>query len=250
MSYKGVKSFYSQYKKPFDSDAIALNVAKKRLREKGISTSSRSAQVAIEEEKLAVLAEWKQTGINGNIAHEFIQHRQMKLHPNSEFGGYVKLEEGQELSEIETNKVRRNIHYYEKQVVDNDAKIIGYIDHLYVDEKGYIHVEDYKTHKDLTIGYTYEKNGIRFIENYYPPVSHLVDCKFTDANLQLSFYMYMLWKSNKRLKPGKILITHIVLDENGKRTGEEITREAPYLIDEVKALIRDHKKKVKDGLSV
>lgn len=248
--YQGVKSFISQYKKPFDSDAIALAMAKKRLRERGISTSSRSSSEAIQEEKLAVLAEWKQIADNGSIAHEEIQNREMEKNENSIFEGYQKLEKDQILSEKTVNHVDRNMHYYEKQVVLNDIFILGYIDHLYIDEKGYIHIEDYKTFEKFTIGYTFIKNNIKFIENYFNPVKHLVDCKFTDANLQLSFYMYMIWKSNKKLKPGSITITHVVLDSDGKRTGEEIEYKAPYLLDEVKAMIRDQKKKMNDKPSI
>lgn len=248
--YKGVKSFISRYKKPFDADAVALNVAKKRLRERGIITSSRTGAGLIEEEKLVVLAEWQKTADNGSAAHEEIQAREMRENPNSVFGGYQKLAEGQILLEKEVNLVERDFHYFEKQIVLNDIFLIGYIDHLYIDKKGYIHITDYKTHEKFTVGYTFIKNNIKFIENYYAPVKHLIDDKFTDANLQLSFYMYMLWKSNKRLKPGSITITHVVLDSNGKMTGEEINYKAPYLLEEVKAMIRDQKKKMNDKPSV
>ena len=48
------------------------------------------------------------------------------------------------------------------------------------------------------------------------PVNHLDDCNLNHYALQLSFYMYMILKHNPKLRPGKMIIEHIVFEEAGK----------------------------------
>lgn len=250
MSYKGVKKFITHFKEPFDAETVSFNVAKKRLREKGISTASKLGQERIKEEQTVVLAEWQKSADDGTAAHELVQNREMELHPNSIMGGWVPTEEGVLFNAEEINHTDRDINYFEKHVVDNDLMIRGFIDKCYVDKKGYIHITDYKTFKVMTRGYTFEKNGIRFQKLFFAPIAHVVDCKFSEANLQCSIYMYLIWKHNPKLKPGTITIHHVILDDDGKPTGEEVPYDAPYMVEEVKAMAREYKKQMNNEVSI
>ena len=248
--YRGAKRIIELYKEPFDREGRAIKLAKKRLREQGVSTNTKKAQELIEEEKLKVLQEWRDKADNGKKAHDFIQQRELKKYPNSHIGNYEKFEGEGDYKPLFV-ELEREKHYYEKYIYNDDYEIIGYIDHLYIDKKGYIHIEDWKTHSNFTRGYTYEApNGFRIKNYYYQPISNLIDCKFTDAQLQCSLYMYMVWLLNPKLKFGKIKIIHVVLDEEGNRTGEELPYECSFLLDEIKTLLRDYKKNKQNELSI
>ena len=248
---KGIKDIISLYSKPFNRELKATNVAKQRLKEMGTSYSTKAGKVLLDIEKDKVILEWDKKISFGEIAHEAVRKRNMDLYPNHIFEGYKNNNEGfKDFDSSKINKIEREIHYYEKHIVNNDLKSSGYIDDLFVDKKGYIHINEMKTYSKLVRGYSFEKNGLRFTENCYSPISHLIDCNFTDANLQASFYMYIIWNSNKKFKPGTITITHIKLDEEGNRTGEEIAYPAPYLLNEVKDIIKDYRKRLENGIII
>ena len=86
------------------------------------------------------------------------------------------------------------------------------------------------------------------------PIDHLDDCNYMHYALQLSIYMYIINKHNPNLKPGKIVLEHIVFkkegedkygnpvyykDEEGNPCVEKVvTYELPYLKREVISLIK------------
>ena len=47
------------------------------------------------------------------------------------------------------------------------------------------------------------------------PVSHIEDCNLMHYNLQLSLYMYMIIKHNPKLKPGKLILQHVIFEKEG-----------------------------------
>lgn len=184
---RGVKSFIELYKEPFDRQAKALKKAKENLKEKGIAANSKQGKELLDEEVLLVFAEWQKTADEGEKAHKTIQEREMSRFPNSKLEGYIKGEgEGLNFSNI----LERNMHYFEKQIVDAQSGLRGFVDHVFVDEKGYIHIEEYKSTQNFTKGFTFEKNGIRFQIPMLYPIAHITDCKHSLANLQASVYMY------------------------------------------------------------
>ena len=239
--YTGVKSLISLYKKPFNREVTALKKAKQRLREQGKKTT----ETLVTEEKELVLAEWDQLAKFGTQAHESIVNRRIKKFPKSVVGKYTKFEGEEKLPAEDINKLEVGMRYYEKMIVDNQNMIIGYADEVNVDERGYINIEDFKTHREIRRTYTAKAdNGFTIINNFYHPVGNLIDCNYIECALQASFYMYILWTYNKRLKPGKLTMLHTKLDEEtGNIIGEEVI-ELPYLIEEVKAIIQ-HQKELK-----
>jgi hypothetical protein len=48
------------------------------------------------------------------------------------------------------------------------------------------------------------------------PVNHLGDCNFNHYALQLSLYMYIILKHNPRLKPGSMVLHHILFQEQAR----------------------------------
>ncbi len=239
--YIGVKKLIQSYKKPFNREVAALKKAKARLREEG----KKATEKLVEEEKQLVLAEWDRKTQFGTEAHEKVISRRVKRYPTSIVGKYVKFEGEDELPAEEINKLEVNTRYYEKLLVDNQNHIIGYADEVFVDERGYINIQDFKSHDEIRRTYTAKgTNGFIIVDNFYYPIKDLVDCNFNECALQASIYMYILWTYNKRLKPGKLTMLHTKLDpDTGSIMTEEVI-ELPYLVDEVKALFQ-HLKEIK-----
>lgn len=112
---------------------------------------------------------------------------------------------------------------------------------------GIITVTDYKTNKELkTRGFVNWEKKVSMMQS---PVSHLEDCHLTHYALQLSMYMFMILKHNPQLKPGNLIIHHIVFEEAGRdkydnpitlrnEQGDPVVKEViphklPYLKQEV-----------------
>jgi hypothetical protein len=91
----------------------------------------------------------------------------------------------------------------------------------------------------------------------FHPVSHLDDCNYNHYALQLSLYMYIILKHNPRLKPGKLVLDHVIFEDEGlTEDGNKIHKlnsegrpiiknidryELPYLKAEVIAIINHMK---------
>lgn len=242
--YIGVNELISLYKKEFDQNKKATDLAKRRVREQGFSLSGKLGNSRIEDEKKLVIKEWDKKRDNSKKVHRTIQERESKLNKGSIIGEYKKIEDG-EIPIFPNIELDRNIHYYEKFLYNEKYKIIGYADHLYIDSKGYINIEDYKCNQTFTTNFTFEKNGLRFIEKFKQPINNLIDSKLVYAQLQSSLYMYLAWTLNPKLKFGNIKITHVVLNEDGESTGEEFKYDVPFLLDEIKLILKDYIKNKK-----
>jgi hypothetical protein len=56
------------------------------------------------------------------------------------------------------------------------------------------------------------------------PLTHLDDCNLNHYTLQLSLYLYIILKHNPRLKPGNLIIHHILFETVGvDKFGNPIT---------------------------
>jgi hypothetical protein len=124
---------------------------------------------------------------------------------------------------------------------------------------GYVNIYDYKTNKEIKTQSYVNWEGIS--DTMLPPVNNLGDCNLNHYALQLSFYMYMIIKHNPRLKPGRMIIEHILFkeagrdaydnrvvlyDEMGEPVVDEIVKyEVPYLKTEVINIINHLKENVK-----
>lgn len=238
--YIGVKEFINGYHEPFDRIAKATNKAKKDLKDRG----ERATKEMLNKEIELVIAEWDEKIEKGYKAHEFVYKKEIEKNPNIIVGKYKKAESlGSELlNALEINKLELDKTYLEKQIVSNHNGLIGYIDKLEVTKNGFINITDIKSWEHIYRSSSFVVNGFRVPPKFFfSPIDNLQDCNYNEVCLQLSIYMYIVWTYNKKLKPGKLCINHLILNEDGKVIDEKII-EVPYLRREVKALLNNKKK--------
>jgi len=136
--------------------------------------------------------------------------------------------------------------YPEHFVYLKSAAICGQADRVEV-INGVINIYDYKTNKELKTEPYINWEGVR--KKLNGPVSHIDDCHLQHYTLQLSIYMYIMLKHNRKYKPGKIVIEHVTFEkegddkygypitkynENGDPIVKEVTQyKVPYLKQEV-----------------
>ena len=117
---------------------------------------------------------------------------------------------------------------------------------------GYVHITDYKTNKEIKKTSFVNWEGIS--KKMLNPLTHLDDCNYNHYNLQLSIYMYIILKHNPGLKPGNIVISHVIFEEEGRDENdypitkydadgnpiikEIIRHEMPYLKNEVMQMMK------------
>ena len=77
-----------------------------------------------------------------------------------------------------------------------------------------VNIIDYKTNKEIKMNSFKNWEGIAAMMEH--PVSHLEDCSYNHYNLQLSIYMFMILKHNPKLKPGKLMLHHIIFEKAGE----------------------------------
>lgn len=234
MSYKGIKEFIAEFKEPFDYK----KVAKERLKENG----ERATKQAIDNEIVILKEEFKKKQNKGTAIHKKIQNKKTKIKEYIVEGWENSSKKG--APDPSTNILRNNTSYIEKKIVSEKYGLVGYADEVEV-RKNYINIEDVKTSKRIYKTSSIRlKNGFVLPPTYfYPPIDKLQACNYYEAALQMSLYMYLLWMHNKKLKPGKLHIRHIKTNDNDQILGEELI-EVPYLIEEVKRLL---KHKLKNG---
>lgn len=140
--------------------------------------------------------------------------------------------------------------YPEHFVYLKSAGVCGQADRVEV-VNGYINIYDYKTNKEIKTEPYINWEGIR--KTLQSPLSHIDDCNLMHYTLQMSTYMYIMLKHNRKLRPGKMVIEHVVFDKEGddefgypiiKQTedGNPIVKEivpyeVPYLKEEVVTMI-------------
>ena len=239
-----VTSLLSNFKKPFDAEKIAASVTKK----------SRSKWFGIPPEKILEL--WKAEADRATTLGTFYHNqREADLCSLSsiELEGipipiYKPIEEGA-LKKAPEQKLTDGI-YPEHMVYLKSAGICGQSDLVEV-VNSKVNIIDYKTNKEIKKESFKNWEGIS--DKMQHPVSHLDDCNFNHYALQLSIYMYIILKHNRKLRPGKIYIHHVIFEVEGTdEYGYPITRyssngdpvvkeviqmEVPYLADEVISII-------------
>lgn len=244
IDWVSVTSLLSNFKKPFDAEKIAASVTKK----------SRSKWFGIPPEKILEL--WKAEADRATTLGTFYHNqREADLCSLSsiELEGipipvYKPLEEGA-LKKAPEQKLTDGI-YPEHMVYLKSAGICGQSDLVEV-VNSKVNIIDYKTNKEIKTESFKNWEGIS--DKMSHPVSHLDDCNFNHYALQLSIYMYIILKHNRKLRPGKIYIHHVIFEVEGTdEYGYPITRyssngdpvvkevvqmEVPYLADEVISII-------------
>jgi hypothetical protein len=76
-----------------------------------------------------------------------------------------------------------------------------------------VYITDYKTNKEIKTSSFVNWEGLS--QKMDQPVSHLDDCNYFHYALQLSIYMYMIIKHNPKLKPGSLILHHVLFETEG-----------------------------------
>lgn len=248
IEWKSVTSLLSKYKKPFDAEAVAEKCA----------TNRKSKWYGLTKEEIK--AYWKQE-VNDAIELGTWYHGQRES-DLIEFNSITKQDVLLPINKpIYSNGVKfappqklKDGVYPEHMVYLKSAGICGQSDRVEV-INGVVDVCDYKTNKELrTEGYV-SWDGVR--ERLESPLDHLDSCELVTYGLQLSIYMYIILKHNPKLKPGKLIIEHIIFDENPRNKynvrnlkrdeygnpifKEMIRYEVPYYKEEVIAILNSLK---------
>lgn len=102
--------------------------------------------------------------------------------------------------------------YPEHMVYLKSAGICGQADRVEVIGDT-LNIYDYKTNKEIKQESYRNWEGVSKKMSY--PIDHLDDCNYMHYALQLSIYMYIIIKHNPNLKPGKIVLEHIIFKKSG-----------------------------------
>ena len=117
--------------------------------------------------------------------------------------------------------------------------------------KDHIDIIDYKTNKKIDMHSFKNWEGVS--EKMLGPCAHLDNCNYNHYSLQLSIYMYIILKHNPKLKPGKLILQHVIFEKAGEDefgypinkldndknpvVKEVVPYEVPYLRLEVRNMI-------------
>ena len=244
IQWTSVTSVISKFKEYFDADAIAEKSSKnKKSKWYGMSPEAIKEAWKNESDRAINLGTWYHNQRESDI---------LGCDTISRDGQDLKIFKSLETNGIKTapdQKLKDGI-YPEHFVYLKSAGICGQSDRVEV-LNSKVDVYDYKTNKEIKLESYKNWEGIS--KKMFYPLSHLDDCNYNHYALQLSLYMYIIIKHNPKLKPGKLILDHVIFEDDGvDKEGKKIHRldlegypiiknveryELPYLKEEVIAII-------------
>jgi hypothetical protein len=206
INWLGVTSFVKLFKQPFDPVAQSIKS----------SQNKRSKWYGIEPKKIQNI--WENEGdrgmTNGSKFHDQRESDLLSLQTIQRMGVAVPIIKpiyNGGIKEAPDQKLVEGI-YPEHFVYLKSAGVCGQSDRVEV-VQGMVDVIDYKTNKEI------KKESFRNWEGISQmmtgPVAHLEDCNFNHYALQLSIYMYIILKHNPIYKPNKLVLHHILFEQDG-----------------------------------
>ncbi len=245
IEWKSVTSFISQFKQPFESDAIALKSSKnKKSKWYGMSVEDIQAAWKSEAKRATDLGTWYHNCREADLCGLETIEREGVTVP------VFKPIEVEGVKHAPDQKLKDGI-YPEHMVYLKSVGLCGQSDLVEV-VNNKVNITDYKTNKEIKTESYVNWEGIS--QKMFPPVAHLDDCNFNHYALQLSLYMYIILKHNPKLKAGSLTLHHILFEEAGKdKYGNPITAldtngdpvvkdivkyDVPYLKAEIVELIK------------
>lgn len=150
--------------------------------------------------------------------------------------------------------------YPEHIIYNEKIGVCGQSDLVFVAD-GFVDISDYKTVKEMKLQSWKPTFGPS--KKMLAPVDNLEDCNFFHYALQLSIYLKLILMKNPDLKPGKLILIHVMFEldgvdqygfpiikvENGNEVVKEIKKyEVPYLeIEAVKCLKKMRSLRLMEG---
>lgn len=256
ISWMSVTSLISKLKQPFEAEKIAEKSSKnKRSKWYGMTKDQILSVWKAESERAITVGNWYHNQREEDLLGLDSIERHGKvipiMQPLADTSG-IKIAPNQRLTD---GMYPEHFVYMKSLGICGQSDLVEVID-------GVVHITDYKTNKEIRSESYKDWEGLSQKMNH--PVSHLDDCNLNHYNLQLSIYMYMILKHNPRLKPGTLMIQHIMFEDEGKdpngypilktnTDGDPVIKDIiyydiPYLKDEVLALVKwfqDNKSKFK-----
>ncbi len=256
ISWMSVTSLISKLKQPFEAEKIAEKSSKnKRSKWYGMTKDQILSVWKAESERAITVGNWYHNQREEDLLGLDSIERHGKvipiMQPLADTSG-IKVAPNQRLTD---GMYPEHFVYMKSLGICGQSDLVEVID-------GVVHITDYKTNKEIRSESYKDWEGLSQKMNH--PVSHLDDCNLNHYNLQLSIYMYMILKHNPRLKPGSLMIQHIMFEDEGKdpngypilktnTDGDPVIKDIiyydiPYLKDEVLALVKwfqDNKSKFK-----
>ena len=255
IDWLSVTSLISNFKQPFDADAIALKSSKNK--------KSKWYGMTPEEIKEAWKAEAKRATDLGTWYHNCREQDICEFQTIERQGVTVPIFKPVEIDHIKHSPNQKLVDgvYPEHMVYLKSAGICGQSDLVEV-INGVVNITDYKTNKEIKVeGFT---NWEGVTQKMAHPVSHLDDCHLNHYALQLSMYMFIILKHNPKLRPGLLTIHHVLFEEAGRDKFDNpitaidthgnpvvldiVQYDLPYLKDEAISVIHwleDNRNKIK-----
>jgi hypothetical protein len=241
INWISVTTLISYFKKPFDAKKVAEKVSKnKKSKWFGINPLEIQNIWNCESARATALGTYYHDQRENDICSFASMEKNGVTIPVIQ---PLPLKDGLKIAPIQ--KLEPGI-YPEHMVYLKSAGICGQSDLVEV-VNNTVNIIDYKTNKEIKKESYINWDGIS--EKLSNPVNNLDDCNFNHYALQLSVYMYIILKHNPKLKVGKMLIHHVIFDEDEKdlngypvtkynENGDPIVKEVivipvPYLQDEV-----------------
>lgn len=241
-------SFIAKFKQPFDKDKVAERVSKsKKSKWYGKTPEQIKSIWKGEAERAMELGNWYHNQREADLLEFNTIERYGKEVPivRPIVSGEKKLAPNQKLTD---GVYPEHLVYLKSAGISGQSDLVEVVD-------GFVHITDYKTNKEIKEKSYVNWEGVS--QKMNSPVDHLDDCNLMHYNLQLSLYMYMILKHNRRLKPGNLVIQHVIFkkegeDENGypiyckNAQGDFVIEdikyyELPYLKEEVVNMLKWHK---------
>lgn len=248
--YLSVTKLISKYKVPFDAELSAKKASKNR-KSKWYGLTPEEIQQAWTDEsnRSTTLGTWYHNQREADILEcQSISYNDTMLPV------FSPIYDPEGLKIAGEQKLTDGI-YPEHFLYLPSARIAGQSDRITI-ANGKVDILDYKTNKEIkTQGF---KNYEGITQKMLFPLNHLDDCNMNHYALQLSVYMYIILKHNPNLKPGELILQHIIFEEEFDKNpygypihmkdeqGNPIVKEVipykvPYLKDEVITLLEHHK---------
>lgn len=232
--YTSVTELIESFSEGFDEHAKATKKAREILKERDVKATAD----AVEEQRLIILNEWNEKRLLGIKIHNELQEKDV-INEKAIVEGRGEGEGSDSCLTLSNNTT-----YLEKKCVDINNKIIGYADKVVV-KNNYLDIIERKTYKNIyTTSSFISSTGFKVPAKHFSyPLDHKQDCNFEKIALQASMYMYILWNNNKKLKPNKLILEHIVLSDVGKII-KTVKYDLPYYREEIKAILKFRKQNI------
>lgn len=240
-----VTTLISFFKQPFDAKSISKKSSKSSKKWQGIPPDKIQEIWKAEAKRATDLGTW----YHDQREHDIVSCDTINRH-NSNLQVIRPMLNDKGYKIASSQKLLVGI-YPEHLVYVRSVGVCGQSDLVEI-AHGKIHITDYKTNKEIKTQSFVNWEGIS--QKMSGPVSHLDDCNYYHYALQLSAYMYMIQKHNPKLKPGDLILHHILFETDGEdeygypivsRTeqGDPIVKEIvqyklPYLKEEVLAIFQ------------